>query len=316
MYGGRKVVVVTPAGRRRYLEILSRYVLASPYMDQWQLWVNTEDLQDLAWMLELTVCESTRGGRVEAFFGGDPSKGNANIHTFYPNAAEPDTIYVRLDDDIVWLAPDFFEQLLDSRLGSPDTFLLSANVVNNAICDHLHQRTGALGFQRGAVGYACMDPTGWNNPAHAEYAHRSFLADAGSLCWRRWRFPDWTLFQGERFSINAICWTGEDMQKVLKLGGVGLDEEANLACSFPLHLQKWNKIAGRAVCSHFAYHTQRDHLDQTDLLDQYRRLAETQMPDDEHPASASHGTVSYGDRNTDAVAQTAINVGEEGGPSR
>lgn len=285
MYGGHKVTVVTPAGRRRYLEILSRYVLGAPCVDEWQLWMNTNSQEDRDWLWFLSSAGS--GKILQRITEGDPSKGNANIHTFYPHAAESDTLYVRLDDDIVWLAPDFFEQLFTTRLSSPNNFLVSANVVNNAICDHLHQRTGALGFQHGAVGYLCMDPVGWKSPEHAEYVHRSFLEaaqDEGRYydgehlwpChqrWQRWQLPDWTLFQGERFSINAICWFGEDMQKVLKLGGVGLDEEANLTCSFPLHLQKWNKIAGKAVCSHFAYHTQRLHLDQTDLLDQYRKLA-------------------------------------------
>ena len=43
-----RIVVVTPAGRRRYLEILFRYILKlRPIMDEYRLWVNTENNEDI-----------------------------------------------------------------------------------------------------------------------------------------------------------------------------------------------------------------------------------------------------------------------------
>ena len=35
-----KLIVVTPAGREKYLRVLSHYVLASPEVAEWQLWDN------------------------------------------------------------------------------------------------------------------------------------------------------------------------------------------------------------------------------------------------------------------------------------
>ncbi len=35
-----KIVVVTPAGRRAYLELLSKYVIDDADIDEWHLWDN------------------------------------------------------------------------------------------------------------------------------------------------------------------------------------------------------------------------------------------------------------------------------------
>ena len=48
-----RIVVVTPAGRKRYLEILFRYILKlRPIMDEYRLWVNTENNEDIEYMNE------------------------------------------------------------------------------------------------------------------------------------------------------------------------------------------------------------------------------------------------------------------------
>ena len=38
MFGGYKVVCVTPAGRRRYMKILAPYVIRSMVVDRWDIW--------------------------------------------------------------------------------------------------------------------------------------------------------------------------------------------------------------------------------------------------------------------------------------
>ena len=265
-YLGRQVVVVTAAGRRRYMEVLARYIDGS-IVDRWDLWLNVkEDRGDLAWLKSI---EGPHVRAVEIQHG--PKHGtNYEIRNFYPHAADAETIFCRLDDDIVWLAPDFFAKLLDCRLANLDPLLVSANVVNNAICGHLQQRAGAFGFGAGTVGYNCLDPVGWKDQHHAEYVHRAFLANPNA---DRWRTQDWILYAGERFSINAICWFGADMAKIIQTGGVGEDEEEWLTYQYPRQSKRPNMICGSAVASHFAFYTQRKHLDATDVLDGYRKLA-------------------------------------------
>jgi hypothetical protein len=42
-----KLIVVTPAGREKYLRLLSHYVLRSPEVAEWQLWDNCRQRSSL-----------------------------------------------------------------------------------------------------------------------------------------------------------------------------------------------------------------------------------------------------------------------------
>ena len=55
MFEGKRIVVVTPAGRERYLRLLAAHVLSSPLVDDWHLWLNTRDDGDLAFMAALST---------------------------------------------------------------------------------------------------------------------------------------------------------------------------------------------------------------------------------------------------------------------
>lgn len=41
-----KIIAVTPAGRKRYLKILSRYILADNSIHEWHLWDNCRSEDD------------------------------------------------------------------------------------------------------------------------------------------------------------------------------------------------------------------------------------------------------------------------------
>jgi hypothetical protein len=263
-----RVVVVIPAGRRRYLELLFGHLEQQRAMiDRVDLWLNTRDVDDRAWMKQ--VWQDNRDW-VRLVACPVAVAGNKSIRAFYPQACEPGTFYVRLDDDIVWMDREAIAELLDARLVHQDALLVCGNIVNNAICSHLHQRAGAMSTEAGVVGYECMDATGWRSPTFAEAVHRAFLADMERRLWERWLFSDWYLVNRERFSINAICWRGEDLAPLADQ--VAGDEEDWWTTMATEQLGKFNVIAGSAVFAHFGFITQRAHLDKTDLLEQYRRL--------------------------------------------
>ena len=50
MFKNYKVIVNTAAGRRRYLKLLIPQVLQSDIVDQYDLWVNTTDKLDIAFL--------------------------------------------------------------------------------------------------------------------------------------------------------------------------------------------------------------------------------------------------------------------------
>ena len=51
-----KVVVCTPAGRKRYMEILFYYILKQKHIiDEYRIWVNTKNQDDINWFEKLKI---------------------------------------------------------------------------------------------------------------------------------------------------------------------------------------------------------------------------------------------------------------------
>lgn len=267
-----RVVVVTPAGRARYLALLAKHLAAQKVdFDEWHLWLNANDPEDLRYCHRLA--EEHEWIKAVPCPVPVPSYSCMTIHHFFPACADPDTLYLRLDDDIVYLEPGFVAKMVQARLAHPDHFLVYANVINNAVITHLHQRNKRFAYPR-SVGYACMDEVGWNDPRCAEALHRAFLKSVHEGRLDDWHasFGAWDCIHHERVSINAICWLGRQFAEFE--GRVGAEEEQWLSVDKPSATGRTNLIYGGAICVHFAFYTQRAHLDDTDLLAAYEALAD------------------------------------------
>jgi len=188
-----KRIVVTPAGRRRYLELLFKHLAAQKSdFDEWQLWMNTSQVADIGFAERLAARHDWITTVYLPAYG--PTETNYNIHKFFPGqAADPEAVYVRLDDDVVWLDPAFLKTMFTYRLANPEPFLVYGNIINNAVTSFLHQHGGNITTNK-VVGYKCMDEVGWKDPAFAEALHRAFLDRPGEACWAffdRWLLPDY-----------------------------------------------------------------------------------------------------------------------------
>jgi hypothetical protein len=265
MYADYRIVVVTPAGRQRYLEVLAPYIIKNRFVDEWRLWVNTTDSLDILYMRSLEYDYK----KVKLEFG-DPSisikqdQPGYSIYQYFKNCCDPNTIYIRFDDDICYIMDDAILNLVSFRLGHQEPFLVFANTINNSIISHLYQRFKVLDSKR-IVSYSCVDPIGWADGEFAEHVHRRFF-DIG---WPA--MPDWELNIYERFSINCFAFFGRDFAQ---FGGVvNPNEECWLTMDKPRELGRPNLICGDAIVSHFAYYTQREHLEKTDLLSRYKELS-------------------------------------------
>lgn len=270
MFKNYKIVCVTPSGRSRYQKILFEYLRrnkeTSNIIDEYRIWQNTTNQEDVSFFQNL---------KDEYDWVTIDQRKNINgiktIGQYFDRCCEPNTIYIRLDDDIVYLAPDFIENLIDFRIKNPKFFLVFGNIINNDICNHIHARIDAFNEVK-HIKYGCAN-NAWKHPNLAKWLHTQFLDSIHNNSTDKYKFDKYVLTEIPRFSINAICWFGEDMKKVYnKLGGVVHSEEHNLTQVIPGQLNKYNAICGSAICSHFAFYTQRKHLDNTDILNQYESL--------------------------------------------
>lgn len=261
MIAGNRVVVVTPAGRERYLSVLARHILANSLVDEWQVWANTEDVSDLRYIRSLA------SNRVRVVEGDWKWEGNWSIRHYYAGCDRDDTVYVRIDDDVVWMERDAIEKLVESRLEDPRPFLVYGTVVNSPLNSHHHERAGLIPGRSGTCGHNWVDPVGWGDGRFAVDLHRAFLSAPDA---RRWYLHDRVLDYEDRMAVNVIAWTGADAKGWTKV--VEGDEEAWLSCHMPKHLDRPNRIIGDSVFVHLAYFPQRETVDASKVLDQYRTL--------------------------------------------
>ncbi len=265
MFDGYKIVCVTPAGRRRYLELLVPQILSSSLVDEYHLWENTTDCSDVQYLHSLQKSSSKVHVIKPTILPPGPV---TSICQFFKNSIDPQTIYIRFDDDIVYIEPNFFERFLKFRIENPQFFLVFPNIVNNAICTFVQAVKGTIDPGLKIMPW-CFEPTAWENPRFAEQLHRKFLqAVAGG------KIADWyfgvRMLSLCRISINCMSWFGRDFAAFN--GEVDSDEEQYLSVIKPSQINQLNCICGDIIVSHFAFRPQRKHLDSTDLLECYESL--------------------------------------------
>jgi hypothetical protein len=272
MFQGRRVVSVTPYGRHRYVAILAQHLLKlRGLIDEHHFWINTDDADDLAFVKSLAaaypdffrlVYDSSRYSKKACV---------PRICWFWQKCDEDDTLYLKFDDDLVWMDDGAIERLMQFRLDNPEYLAVFPNTINNSLCSHLHQRMGLLP-ESPLVEYECLGEVSWQRWQTARDCHQTFLSlhEMGETA--RYHFATWQLGQYERFSINAMCWLGSDLaEPARRFEG---DDEAWVTEIVPKETQRPCCIVGDSLVAHFAYGPQRVALEaNTDLLSGYRKLA-------------------------------------------
>ena len=261
-----KMIVVTPAGRQRYLEILYKHLQKQTAdFNKWILWLNTESKSDIEYCKAL----AEQNEWIECRNLSTKFDGTHTIHTFFRECVDPDTIYIRLDDDIVWLENGFLNNMYNFRIANPDYFLVYGNIVNNNIIDHIHHRLGVISR---FIDYDCIG-NGWKEGTIAQEVHNCFLDSIKNNDIDRWKFSRWVLSQYERVSINCICFFGSEFAKFN--GEVDKAEETWLSSVKPKSIKTPNIINGDALMVHFSFYSQREYLEsKTKILEMYKQLAD------------------------------------------
>lgn len=267
---GKKIIVCIPSGRKRYMEILINYLLKEyDIIDEIRIWNNTKNIDDLNWFNQIVY--NHKKIILDNRFNNNSNTGDPkNIHNFYTNCTESSTVYIRLDDDIVWLKEKFIKHIVECRVNYPQYFLIFGNIINNAVCDYYNKSNG---FFKNIEGFKkiCLCDIGWGRGDICELKHNDFL---DKYITKNKKLPKQNMIESfnERISINCISWLGEEFYKFKgKLPIV--DEEYWLSVIKPNELGMKNAIYGNGYCSHFAFFTQRQHMDSTNILEKYRKLA-------------------------------------------
>lgn len=263
MYKGYKIIVNTAAGRRRYMQYLIPQVLSNEIVDRYDIWVNTNDRCDIEFFVRL----SKRFEKIHLIYQPDGIvNGIASINAFYRFCVEEDAIYIKMDDDVVWLEPDYVRKMVDFRLDNKNCFLVSPLVINNALSTYVLQTKGKIKLNKYMYS-RCSHRILWERGSFAVQLHNWFLEKylkTGKYERLYCEEVPWAL---TRFSINSIIWFGTDMKAIN--GEIMGDDEEYLSCIRPTQIGKCNLINGNCIIAHFAFAPQRRMLDECMILEQY-----------------------------------------------
>lgn len=296
MIDGRRVVAWTPYGRERTVSILERYMArdhARGLVDEWWLCLNTDPAKQVS---DLIYAVGPAGLVRRAEFAGwckavnRPQDGQGrelprltpkqrNTGYFYRLMTDPNTVYVRIDDDIVYVHPDAIERLARHAIESAGSTLCSLSLMwNNAIISWFEQQAGVIPREWGKLSRFCMDPIAWADGEFAVKIHNLLLEilESGdpAAAEQVYLHQDMPLMLREQYSVSCFASLGTVYAGLPEPGVLVPDEEESWhTVHHPARAGLANMIVGNALVSHFTFmHQQREVL-ASNTLDRYRALA-------------------------------------------
>lgn len=284
MIGGRRVVAWTPYGRVRTYSILIKYLerdVRRGLIDEVWAYMNTDPIgqeADIAYAHELNERFSWfhLKYRPEGISLGNLPK-QRYTGLAYREMVDRDTVYVRLDDDVVYLADAAIENLVRARIERPSPTAIFPIIINNAICSYFLQVCQKIPMEWGEVKPYCMDPVGWANGPFAVKLHEMLLdhIERGTVE-DLYLYQDMPIKRGEEFSVSCFASLGSMYADLPDGPGVLVpDEEEHWHTQYrPVETGVANIIRGDAIVSHFSFFPQHPFLNNTNLLDRYRELAD------------------------------------------
>ena len=310
MYQNKKIIACSPVGRRESMKCLFKQILKNKHIiDEYHLWVNTDVKEDLDFIHEYA---EQNPNFVQLKHGCDPldpkQMGRAhNVKRFYNYCVEPNTLYFKIDDDIIFIEDGTFEKMIQYKVDNPTTFLVYPIIMNNSWCTHflrknnaidvpecpIHDNTWYIDFDKSREEMKNTNQTLSDNLDEPKL--RNFILEERIIS-RLYCFDPYFAYQilnhtyefivdnrlsdldipnitlnSEPVSIQFIMWSGEDFEKFN--GDVkSLDDEPWLATFYPIKNDLKNSIVGNTRVVHYAHWPQREYLNTTDILKKYERL--------------------------------------------
>lgn len=291
MIDGHRVIAWTPFGRERSVSVLFEY-LRREYerriVDEYWLFMNTDLVgQESDIQYAYTLAALHPWVKIVERPDGMPFRTpkQRNTGLCYRYMTDPDAVYVRLDDDIVYVHEDAISRLATAKWEMRPTMCCHAMMWNNAITSWFAQQVGVIpaagekaddGYVWPAVGGPyCMDPVGWASGDFAVHIHERLLdwVEAGEPE-RAFLYQDMPLRLGEQFSVSAFASLGADYASLPQPGVLEPDEEEHWhTVHRPVQIGSPNIIIGNALVSHLTFGPQQRAVFSTDILDRYRALA-------------------------------------------
>lgn len=297
MFNGKRIICVSPVSKRRYMEVMTEHVFKHRgIVDEFHFWFNTKDPVEGAYIKSFA---EQHKDFIKLIEGNPQYVGRIdNTRFFYKNCTEANTIYFKIDDDIMFMEKNIFQTLATFIMKNPHYFLVFPLIINNSWCSYFLKEKGVISGEStfskwpevfGNVKermkikkpeprlHEFIDPKYilcdhfWNKGHVAYELQNNFLNDLLNNNIEKYRIGNIELKNYESCSIGFICWQGETFNE---FGGNvdSFEDESWLTTFYPLYSGKINCICSDAIVVHHSYYIQRDYLDKTDILQKYKNL--------------------------------------------
>lgn len=275
-----KIVSATVVGRIEFLKIQAKYLLKHHIKNQKHYWLmNIYNEQTEQWCKDITA---QYPDLFEMMYLPSSIEKHQwpgfNVGSFFNMMdVSKDALYVKIDDDVVYLSDDFFQTLLNEKNKHPDYLVICPYIVNNQAHLHIAQRHNKLPSYWKYIHNKTWCYTG--EDAHRlEYLHdvtygeavHNYFIKTGPQFWLNWRKYPWVFDQTDRFSINCIAFSGEDF---LTIKPIPCDDEEYLSRTVAKTLNRHNAMFTSCMCVHFSFYTQKGYFMERGILDKYLELS-------------------------------------------
>jgi len=256
-----EVVLIIPAGRWENLSILLPHLLkVKDLFTRIELWMNAcwerEDEHYIRRLINqypgtFLLKDDGMWGVIGRF---------QHYGRYYKTLGQDDTMYIKIDDDILWMEPNAIKNLIDTRRGNPDPLLIVGNIVNNAYCNFKHQCLGVYDKTWDLEGFRAKDNY---NGEFSEFAHNTLLNHIKRGTWDRvYRFPD-DRVHGFRLPNHVYAVYGKDITW-------SIDDEA-APTEGAASAERPVLVTGNSIFAHYAYGEQIGHMNLTDIRARYKK---------------------------------------------
>lgn len=278
-------IAVTFAGRKRYLEILFPYIIKyKHHLQEYHIYVATQNKEDIDYIMQFYNKYPTF---VKLFHHPQNIPFNrTNLWDMAYQNSTSNEVYLKIDDDIVYLEESLFTDFIQFRKDHPEYILILPWIINNVITTDeptplkttwpaTYQRIRPLikNNKHKIAHYIpnqdeILCPLAWKDPAFAEKVHRTFLSSLPKQPSQE-VIP---LNHCEPMSIQCCAWIGTDLKQLQDTYGNIYEDEPWLTIFAPTWSNRKNCIYKDSIVSHFSYYIQEQALLKSDLLTLYKNI--------------------------------------------
>jgi hypothetical protein len=301
-----KLVVLTFGGRECSLKILFPLIKKyKQYIQEYRIYIATTIHSDIDYMENFAKENSDFVKTVYFTVNGNTVLDDREKiwDNAYKCCQEDDTVYLKLDDDIVYIDETLFTDFIQYRILNRNAPIIYPVIINNHIHSCILQDNNIYNpymksnildnwknytynrifshiivnkhtrIRIGDVteGKDILCPIAWGDLKYCYDLHSQFLDDINANNLEKYYLKNnIVLSKAEPVSINVCSWIGEDLREDVKKHGEIYNDEPWLAIYLPSWSGKYNEIYGKCVVSHYSYYRQRElGLDNTNILARY-----------------------------------------------